>query len=94
MRFVGLCEDEPPVSGVAAVSKTHQKELKSLGDWSAVKAFWQQRIEQLAKDFRNGEAGVDPISARACSQCDYHPLCRIDDREGADVLMIDSEIPS
>jgi ATP-dependent helicase/nuclease subunit B len=37
---------------------------------------WSERIERLARDFRNGRAAVDPIPT-ACRTCHLHGLCRV-----------------
>ncbi len=46
---------------------------------------WKECIEQLARDFLDGRADVDPHeNPRPCDRCDLQALCRIQERE--DVL--------
>lgn len=40
---------------------------------------WEQLLIQLANDFRQGKAIVDP-TVMACRYCDLHSLCRIYER--------------
>lgn len=37
-------------------------------------------LRQLADDFRDGQAEVDPKGAAACQYCDLHALCRIHEK--------------
>jgi ATP-dependent helicase/DNAse subunit B len=44
---------------------------------------WRECIEQLAKDFLEGKAEVDPRDPRetTCKYCDLQSLCRVQERE-------------
>lgn len=44
---------------------------------------WRDSIEQLARDFIDGRAEVNPREyPRTCARCDLQALCRIQEREG------------
>ena len=44
--------------------------------WSGLQAQWRADLNQLAQDFANGKASVDPIP-RACDYCHLRNVCRI-----------------
>lgn len=45
--------------------------------WEEGQANWREIFEQLATDFIQGEAVVNPIDDNVCSYCQLQPLCRI-----------------
>lgn len=45
--------------------------------WQQDKEIWPEEFEQLAADFIQGEAVVNPIDDSTCSYCQLQPLCRI-----------------
>jgi ATP-dependent helicase/nuclease subunit B len=47
--------------------------------WQDKLEVWEQTLIQLANDFRNGKAIVEP-TVTACRYCDLHALCRIHER--------------
>jgi ATP-dependent helicase/nuclease subunit B len=49
-------------------------------------AAWQAVLEQLATDFRNGHAEVNPADPRKCIYCKLHTLCRINDASTVETL--------
>lgn len=61
----------------------NENNLKNLNieteiNWEELTAKWQTTIENLAQDFCNGHAKVDPLdSKKSCEFCDLHALCRI-----------------
>jgi ATP-dependent helicase/nuclease subunit B len=47
-------------------------------DWDALQEYWGQTLQQLAQDFLDGKASVDPVDARnTCTWCGLESLCRI-----------------
>jgi ATP-dependent helicase/DNAse subunit B len=51
---------------------------------------WKQRIEQLALDFLNGRAEVDPRDyPKTCEHCGLETLCRVTENQA--LLAIDQE---
>jgi RecB family exonuclease len=68
--FVGQADADDLLPGVQA-----DKELL----WQDKLNAWEQILIQLANDFRNGKAIVEP-TITACRYCDLHALCRIHGR--------------
>lgn len=48
-------------------------------DWEEISAAWWDKLQQLAADYVQGAAGVMPLEASCCRQCDLPLLCRIGD---------------
>lgn len=53
-------------------------------DWPSLKAYWQRIVTQLADEFLQGYAAVQPARRDSCSYCHLASLCRIDELRGAD----------
>ena len=70
LGFVGLAEDEDILPKVKP-----DKDIP----WQDQLENWREILIQLANDFRNGEASVEPTTT-ACRYCDLHALCRIYER--------------
>jgi len=52
--------------------------LRDPSGWPAIEAWWEQRLPQIAAEFRDGVASVTPRDAPACCRaCHLQPLCRI-----------------
>ena len=45
--------------------------------WQESVTHWPQQLEQLANDYLNGDARVNPIDTSTCQYCDLHPFCRV-----------------
>ncbi|HIJ83162.1 MAG: DNA helicase/exodeoxyribonuclease V, subunit B [Magnetococcales bacterium] len=75
-RFIGLAEQSDVLPGVAWL-KGQDEDLDAT-DFLTLKEHWRQIVAQVAREFVQGEARVDP-QARACDLCDLQPLCRIDE---------------
>ncbi len=61
---------------------------KTQENWDTLILQWQITLENLAKQFRQGEAQVDPKEAATCQYCSYQSLCRIDevtDQKGSEI---------
>jgi hypothetical protein len=41
--------------------------------------FWEANLKTLAKNYRKGDARVDPHKANTCMYCDLGTLCRINE---------------
>ena len=56
----------------------HHRSIKTTtSDWDTLIDHWRENLSALAVDFLQGKADVDPINALACSRCDLHGLCRV-----------------
>ncbi|MFP6837343.1 MAG: PD-(D/E)XK nuclease family protein [Pseudomonadales bacterium] len=79
LGFDGLAEGESGPSGVSALAEAHYK-FKALNSWPDLLQDWHLHLEALARDFRDGNAAVDPRTASVCNYCHLHALCRIAER--------------
>ena len=84
MKFVGLAddtygeEDSPAlIPDVKILSKSRVS--KSFTDWGALVMYWETNLKTLAKNYRKGDARVDPYKANTCMYCDLGTLCRINE---------------
>jgi ATP-dependent helicase/DNAse subunit B len=84
MKFVGLAddaydeEDSPAlIPEVKTLSKSRVS--KSFSDWGALFLFWEANLKTLAKNYRKGDARVDPHKPNTCDYCDLGTLCRINE---------------
>ncbi len=50
--------------------------MEGLGSLAELMARWSERIDRLAREFRDGRAAVDPLTT-ACRSCHLHALCRV-----------------
>ncbi len=77
LKYFGIAADDtiaPGVKGLAAARKV-LPDCESMED---VIAFWRQKIESLAMEFKAGQASVSPVSVHtSCRYCDIKPICRI-----------------
>jgi ATP-dependent helicase/nuclease subunit B len=83
LRFKGLhsenMESDLP-QGVISIDA--YKDFTAPKTWSGLLSYWQKILTQLAADFSQGAAAVNPAEfAKTCQQCDLQPLCRIHSRK-------------
>ncbi len=84
MKFVGLTDDaygEEDSTILIPEVKTLSKSRigQSFTDWGALFMFWEVNLKTLAKNYRKGDARVDPHKANTCMYCDLGTLCRINE---------------
>jgi probable DNA repair protein len=84
MKFVGLtddaygAEDSPTlIPEVKTLSKSRVS--RSFTDWGGLFLFWEANLKTLAKNYRKGDARVDPHKTNTCMYCDLGTLCRINE---------------
>ena len=77
--FIGLAQEEGLLPGVSIGSQVRGSAVP-IPDWHILFDNWRKVLTQLALEFRNGIARVDPKSQVTCERCDLHALCRIDER--------------
>lgn len=64
-----------PTTGFTPIH--HSKNALEIVHWHGLQQHWQMTLTQLANDFCQGVAVVDPMTPIACQHCDLQPLCRI-----------------
>jgi probable DNA repair protein len=84
MKFVGLTDDaygEEDIPILIPDVKTLSKSRigKIFTDWGALFMFWEANLKTLARNYRKGDARVDPHKANTCMYCDLGTLCRINE---------------
>ena len=82
LGFIGQADGEDILPGI--------KQDMGLS-WQDRLAQWEQVLIQLANDFRQGKAIVEPAKM-ACNYCDLHNLCRIYERIESPDEVSDSEV--
>jgi len=73
VTYRGLSGSDTGIDGVISLDDC---DAAATSDWLTQTRDWQQVCEQLAQDFTNGEARVDP-EPRACDYCELATLCRV-----------------
>ena len=98
MKFVGLAEDpggdnqeennKENKSGIPEVKTLSKSRIsKDFESWQGLFDFWDQNLTKLAKNFREGDARVDPYKSNTCDYCDLGSFCRINElAQGSDNL--------
>lgn len=51
--------------------------LKADEDWSTLQTQWQERLTQLAIEFKNGHCPPNPQRQTTCQHCEFIHLCRM-----------------
>ena len=70
--FKGIAEDDSKLPKVSVSVRGSE-----INDWAAWRNHWQNALDIVAKEVRDGLATVQPMK-NACDYCDLKPLCRID----------------
>jgi len=75
-RGIGATEAAPGIR--TAFDKLTQGDMEGVADWPSLLRHWQSVMGQLAREFVQGHAPVDPVEAsRTCTYCGLQSLCRI-----------------
>ncbi|MGI9229072.1 MAG: PD-(D/E)XK nuclease family protein [Gammaproteobacteria bacterium] len=72
-KFAGVSQDTGLLPGVRPPED----------DWEAQLQQWRDTLDDLAQEFRQGRAAVDPIHSTVCRYCDLGTLCRINEAGGS-----------
>ncbi len=72
---IGLADGEDILPDIKTINNTHY--TRGIDDWQTLFTQWKATLTQLAIDFREGEAQVDPKDANTCRYCDLQTFCRI-----------------
>ncbi len=80
LAYKGIADSETEIDGVVPIAKLKQEQFET--DWQSQQTAWQQVLTELAQQFHEGKAQVDPKEgAKTCQFCELHPLCRIAEAE-------------
>jgi ATP-dependent helicase/nuclease subunit B len=75
MGFVGISAIDLEIKNVKPLEKSREADT---ADWHAQIRQWHTTLTQLADNFSNGHARVDPkYLVETCKNCHLHSLCRI-----------------
>ncbi|HET9679501.1 MAG TPA: PD-(D/E)XK nuclease family protein [Gammaproteobacteria bacterium] len=88
-RYLGLTREEAVVPGATGFESWRQRP-DDCADFDGLLDNWQRDLDQLAQNYRQGDALVDPKLPTTCRYCHLSTLCRINeqviaDDDGADV---------
>jgi probable DNA repair protein len=72
------CLQNPTTIQSIAYAKVNalKPELRGIDCETEIIHQWQTRIDQLSRDFCQGQAQPEPIEASICQRCELNPLCR------------------
>lgn len=86
-KLIGIASGTGMLPGVAGVAGCKPLRERGLEAWGQLLESWRRQLEQLATDFVDGVARVDPVSYdQACQFCDLAGLCRIAEADYLDVV--------
>lgn len=79
----GLAGSENLMPKLAALDSNGQRKLypeEAFPDWDAVLRVWRERLEAIAAEIREGDAGVRFADEQALKYCEVKPLLRLAER--------------
>jgi len=78
-KYMGIANDDallPNVKTTIRRSPAAQAAGRELDSWQAWRFHWQESLDKIAFEIRQGVASVTPMKS-ACMYCELKPLCRI-----------------
>ncbi|WP_265946354.1 PD-(D/E)XK nuclease family protein [Dechloromonas sp. A34] len=80
--FAGIADEKDILPGVQGVGDEKQKifDPAEFPDWIAVVMHWRERLHAVAKEVRQGQAGVMFADEKALLYCEVKPLLRLAER--------------
>lgn len=84
VEFKGISRRDGQFPGVPAYERSRLRAVH--GDWERLLATWRDHLGELADQFADGDARVEPKSGQTCKVCHLGALCRIDEIRGSLVL--------
>ncbi|MBS0290497.1 MAG: PD-(D/E)XK nuclease family protein [Proteobacteria bacterium] len=83
VEYAGLSEYPLSIDGIKLLNQIEDNEVPKI--WSDLNQYWQKILVQLAQNFKQGQAQLDPIDPQLnCRVCHLKPLCRIYERQKND----------
>lgn len=74
LKFNGISANDTYIRGINSLANVKDDIPET---WQQLQQQWHTVLQQLAQDFLNGNAVVDPLDETTCQYCDLHSLCRI-----------------
>ncbi len=71
----GVSRDSDFADGVHTLAGSTLRH--DFSNWDDLIAHWRTVLSELAQEFLDGEARVQPLNPTICTQCDLHGFCRI-----------------
>jgi exodeoxyribonuclease-5 len=80
--FAGVADEKDILPGVQGISDEKQKvfDPAEFPDWTAVITHWRERLNAVAREVKNGQAGVMFADEKALQYCEVLPLLRLPER--------------
>ena len=73
----GVSRDADFADGVHALAGSTLRH--DFSNWDELIAHWRTVLSELAQEFLDGEACVQPLNPTICTSCDLHGFCRINE---------------
>ena len=83
LGFKGISQDDHLLPGVPGIDSDKSRRYfaaDTFPDWPSLLAHWSQAIHQVAREIREGDAGVRITAEADIAYCDVKPLLRIAER--------------
>lgn len=80
--FAGVADEKDILPGVQGVGDEKQKlfDPAEFPDWIAVVTHWRERLHAIAREIKQGEAGVSYADEKDLLYCEVKPLLRLAER--------------
>ena len=80
--FAGVADEKDILPGVQGIGDEKQKvfDPAEFPDWTAVITHWRERLHAVAREVKNGQAGVMFADEKALQYCEVLPLLRLPER--------------
>lgn len=80
--FTGVADEKDILPGVQGIGDDKQKifDPAEFPDWIAVVTHWRERLHAVAKEVKQGQAGVVFADEKALQYCEVLPLLRLPER--------------
>ena len=81
--FAGVADEKDILPGVQGIGDDKQKTFDpaEFPDWIAVITHWRERLHAVAKEVKQGQAGVMFADTRDLQYCEVLPLLRLPERQ-------------
>lgn len=81
-EYEGISETDVAITGVKPLSEVKDKRKEIPKEWAELKIYWENHLQSLAQEFKNGYARVSPLEGPlTCQYCHLSSVCRIHEQE-------------